>query len=190
MGRKSERKVNKAVNNNKISILFDEKNIVGLQLDKNSLGKLIEDSFYLAIKRYENEKEIKAKSDKEKKKPKTILLALKLLFMPWSLGKEVVDNAYDVLLTMVISAILDLLGLLLWVSGFAIPVIRIISSGFWNEGTLKFIGMGIILIMFGSITIVSGKAFSNEKDSAKIHAFSASIFALLGCIIAIIALLK
>lgn len=49
---------------------------------------------------------------------------------------------------------------------------------------------GILSLTLGSIFILAGSAFSKEIDSNKIYAYSASVIALISCMISIIALLK
>lgn len=43
--------------------------------------------------------------------------------------------------------------------------------------------------LVGSFMIISGKAFNEEQDSMKIYAYSASIIALVSCIVSIVTLI-
>lgn len=51
---------------------------------------------------------------------------------------------------------------------------------------IEDVSKGLILLFLGSAFILSGKAFEKETDSTKIYAYSASIYALISCIAAII----
>lgn len=51
------------------------------------------------------------------------------------------------------------------------------------------IGIVLILLTLGSIFILAGKTFEKEVESNKIYAYSASIFALVSCIIAVITMI-
>lgn len=55
---------------------------------------------------------------------------------------------------------------------------------------LIFIPIGFALLLWGSIFAIAGKEFAKEKDSNKIYAYSASVLALISCILSLIALLK
>ena len=48
----------------------------------------------------------------------------------------------------------------------------------------------LVLLPLGSIFILAGGEFEKETDNNKIYAYSASIIALVSCIVSIIALLK
>ena len=55
-----------------------------------------------------------------------------------------------------------------------------------------FLGTGAIafvLLLLGSIFILAGGEFEKETDSNKIYSYSASIIALVSCIVSIIALM-
>lgn len=47
----------------------------------------------------------------------------------------------------------------------------------------------VFFMIIGSTLILSGKEFDKEKDSNRIYAYSANIFALLSCIFALITLM-
>ena len=64
-------------------------------------------------------------------------------------------------------------------------IIRRAANDFWGTGSIS-----LVLLPLGSIFILAGGEFEKETDSNKIYAYSASIIALVSCIVSIIALLK
>lgn len=50
--------------------------------------------------------------------------------------------------------------------------------------------LSIFMLLFGPIFILAAGAFEKETDSNKIYAYSASVIALVSCIVSIIALLR
>lgn len=57
------------------------------------------------------------------------------------------------------------------------------------KGILNNISIMAVLLVLGSAFILAGKAFERETESNKIYAYSASIFALISCIITIITMI-
>lgn len=57
------------------------------------------------------------------------------------------------------------------------------------KGILSNISIMAVLLVLGSAFILAGKAFERETESNKIYAYSASIFALISCIITIITMI-
>lgn len=56
----------------------------------------------------------------------------------------------------------------------------------------EIIGVGsfsLVILLFGSIFILAAGVFEKETDSNKIYAYSASVIALVSCIVSIVALL-
>ena len=82
------------------------------------------------------------------------------------------------------------LGLLCWLFGGAVVIesVNIIYKN-WIASIILFI-VGLLISFFGSAIIISGNTFENENDSNKIYAYSAAIFSLVSCIIAVTALLN
>lgn len=52
------------------------------------------------------------------------------------------------------------------------------------------LGVCFFLTIMGSIFILAGNAFGKETNSEKIYAYSASILALISCIVSILALMR
>lgn len=190
MSKKQKKRRNKTNKQTSHTFLLDENSFIAkTESEKTDLGKLFEKSFYNALSRFEEEKKPKDEHRKKNQKDRLWVTLLLFIFLPFAIRNNKMKKSYDLMLTMLISLILKSVGLVIWILGFIIPIYGIIKFGTY-ENFLIFIGVGIILIPFGSITVLAGKAFSEETDSAKIHAFSASIFALISCIIAIVALVK
>lgn len=57
------------------------------------------------------------------------------------------------------------------------------------EEIISFSFIAFISILFGSTFVLAGGEFEKETDSNKIYAYSASIIALISCIVSIIAML-
>ncbi len=193
MGKKKSKIKESNIKNQMKSLVRFGDDSLAVQINKDDLSKVLEESFYKALTRYENDKSISKVSDKKdtniKKKEKSFLPVSLFLLWPFAFEKYAKKNTYDILLTWIISEILILIGTCLWASGIVI-IGTLIYAQFLNMHAILPFGIAFVSTVFGSISILSGKAFSRENDSAKIHAFSACIFALISCIIAIIALIK
>lgn len=50
--------------------------------------------------------------------------------------------------------------------------------------------ISLFVFIMGSLMVLSGRAFREEQDSMKIYAYSASIIALISCVVSIVALLR
>ena len=68
--------------------------------------------------------------------------------------------------------------------GLGALVIRRVTNDILNTIAISF-----ILLALGSMFILAAGEFEKETDSNKIYAYSASIIALVSCIVSIIALL-
>ena len=98
------------------------------------------------------------------------------------------NQIYDSVLVIVTSTVLLAIGGIMWIIG--------LGAFFWEIYkiiTLKMVkemGYTIGIVSFfwtlGSSFILAGRAFEKEMESNKIYAYSASIFALISCAIAII----
>ena len=150
-----------------------------------------EEAYYRALKRIEQEhilnKELKGKMKKKKfTRSERVLLVLNALFFPWKINKNFfIDNQiYDCVLVMSTFMIMTVVGSLMWALGIGwlidILIVRRIDS------MIEDISKCLVLLFLGSAFILSGKAFEKETDSTKIYAYSASIYALISCIAAII----
>ena len=160
------------------------------------------EAYYRALKKIEQDKlEIKEpKTNKEKPAKNNlgydICFILNVLFFPWKIRKEfqLRDHVYDDLLVLSVSGILQIIGTIVWILGLSIGFLgisEILKKELFSLSTaIILISVGILVILVGSIAILSGCEFSKETDSNKIYAYSASIIALLSCVVSIIALLK
>ena len=149
------------------------------------------EAFYRAIKRVEKENLQKEKNitEKVKRKPwENICLFIVSLIIPWfDIGKnKFSNNIYDGMLVLPISALLYGGGTLFWLVGVLAFIISIIDHKTYGLTTCIF---SVFIWLVGSLMILSGRAFGEEQDSMKIYAYSASIIALVSCIVSIVALL-
>lgn len=157
--------------------------------------KMIEiqaEAYYRAMKRIEEEKEKQESPQKTKRSVcETILYLLCFTVCPRTASKRFeLKNSYDSLLVIIISGAFFLVGYFLRLAG----VISIVISCFPNVplGSIlerfQFVGIGLIALLYGSIFVIAGDEFSGEKNSNKIYGYSASIIALAGCVISVIAI--
>lgn len=172
-----------------------------VKYESNSLSqeKMIEiqaEAYYRALKRIENEKCESDGQKNEKKKYKwneEILFILNVLFWPWRISKKfnVSDKVYDSILVLVVWGVLKLIGGLMWLVGVItlICVIWRIATAELVKEFITTIPIAIISLLLGSVFTLAGDAFSKETDSNKIYAYSASIIALISCIVSVIALI-
>ena len=92
---------------------------------------------------------------------------------------------------MFVSGVLRFVGGFLWLAGLVglgAEVYSLLISEIINN-YLVTCSIALVLLSLGSIFILAGEAFEKETDSNKIYAYSASIIALVSCIVSIIALL-
>ena len=164
-----------------------------------SQEKMIEiqaEAYYRALKRIENEKNESDEQNNEKKKYKwyeEIQFILNVLLWPWRINKKfnVSDRVYDSILVLFVWGVLKFIGGVMWIVGviaFIGMLWQIITIGFVNE-FISTIPIVIISLLLGSVFVLAGDAFSKETDSNKIYAYSASIIALISCIVSIIAMI-
>lgn len=184
------RKRNRKKNKEQI-IKFD-----GNNLSQEQMVEIQAEAYYRAIKRIESEKEIKSEKEIENKHTEVrkykwyenILFVLNALLWPWKIHKnfQLKDNMYDNILVVFISIIMQSLGAVLWFFG-----IVMIPSAFFmkHNDIITTIVFAIFSLTFGSMFILAGGQFSKEKDSNRIYAYSSCMLALVGCIIAIVAII-
>ena len=169
-------------------------------LDEQKLIHAIVEAYQIidAKKKLDNEvdakrKDNKKEDDKEKWYMK-VLFMLNVIFFPWRISKRFAINQqiYDGILVIFVYVILGLLGMIAWVTGlFAIVNgIILLCEGAMFVQIIEMLGVGILLMMFGSFFTLAGREFSKVSDSNKIYAYSASIIALISCVITVIALVK
>jgi len=154
------------------------------------------EAYYRALKRIEDEKSKEDEQKPERRKYKwyeEVLFCINVFFWPWKISKRfsVSNKIYDSIPVMFVSGVLRLVGGFLWLAGlvglgaevYSLLISKIISN------YLVTCSISLVLLSLGSIFILAGGAFEKETDSNKIYAYSASIIALVSCIVSIIALL-
>ena len=163
---------------------------------KEQLIEMHAEAYYRALKRIkeeQSEETISLEESKKTKKIKDILFYINVVFWPWKIGRRfrVNNHIYDSILSVVISCMFKLFGLCLWLFGiYAIPHgIVSITLKIPNAWLLVF-PVSLALMMWGSIFIIAGKEFEKEKDSNIIYAYSASILALISCLLSLVTLLQ
>lgn len=160
-------------------------------LSQEQMVEIQEEAYYRALKRIEQEhilsKDINGKMEKKKfKRRERVFLVLNALFCPWKINKRffIDSQIYDSVLVMSTFMIMIVVGSLMWVLGIGWLIDVFIV---WRiDSMIEDVCRGLILLFLGSAFILSGKAFEKETDSNKIYAYSASIYALISCIAAII----
>ena len=153
------------------------------------------EAYYKALKRIEQEKselEVSVRNKKVTKWYIDILLVLNIFFWPWRINKyfRINDQIYDNILVAFVSAILQGIGCTMWLLGMITTIYCVYQMITVGLSVILIIAFAItILILFiGSTFVISGDKFSQELDSSKIYAYSASIIALISCVVSIIAI--
>lgn len=159
-------------------------------LSQEKMIKIQAEAYYRVIKQIESEKEIENKHTEVRKYKwyENILFVINALLWPWKIHKnfQLKDNIYDNVLVVFISIIMQILGAVLWLFG----IIIILSIFFINNNDIiTTVAFAIFSLTFGSMFILAGGQFSEEKDSNRIYAYSSCMLALVGCIIAIVAII-
>ena len=172
--------------------------IVKYESNNISQEQMIEiqaEAYYRALKRIEDEKSKEDEQKPERRKYKwyeEVLFCINVFFWPWKISKRfsVSNKIYDSIPVMFVSGVLRFVGGFLWLAGlvglgaevYTLLISKIISN-YLVTGSIS-----LVLLSLGSIFILAGGAFEKETDSNKIYAYSASIIALVSCIVSIIAL--
>lgn len=173
--------------------------IVKYESNNISQEQMIEiqaEAYYRALKRIEDEKSKEDEQKPERRKYKwyeEVLFCINVFFWPWKISKRfsVSNKIYDSIPVMFVSGVLRFVGGFLWLAGlvglgaevYSLLISKIISN------YLVTCSISLVLLSLGSIFILAGGAFEKETDSNKIYAYSASIIALVSCIVSILALL-
>ena len=173
--------------------------IVKYESNNISQEQMIEiqaEAYYRALKRIEDEKSKEDEQKPERRKYKwyeEVLFCINVFFWPWKISKRfsVSNKIYDSIPVMFVSGVLRFVGGFLWLAGlvglgaevYSLLIGKIISN-YLVTGSIS-----LVLLSLGSIFILAGGAFEKETDSNKIYAYSASIIALVSCIVSILALL-
>ncbi len=173
--------------------------IVRYESNNMSREQMIEiqaEAYYRALRRMENDK-VKAdeeKSGKQKHKwYEEILFLINVFLWPWKINKRfsVSNRIYDSIPVLFVSGILRFVGGCMWLIGLVGFVNEIYNLAMYRRLN-DFLGKGaiaLVLLLLGSMFILAGGEFEKETDSNKIYAYSASIIALVSCIVSIIALM-
>lgn len=145
------------------------------------------EAYYRALKRIEEEC---IKEEVVEKRTytfwETVVYLLNVIFVPWKINKKFkLNRVYDSLLVLIISSTLQIIGSIMWVTGVVIVINAIVP---FVSGISLEICYGLLPILFGSIVVISGSEFGKETDSNKIYAYSASIIAIISCIVSIVAI--
>lgn len=166
-------------------------------MSKENLIEIQAEAYYRALKRIEDER-LKEDDQKPAKKKytrvETFLFIFNFLFWPWKINKKFTINnrVYDGILIMFVSGVLYVIGFLLWLVGMleVINVIRQVVTIGITENLVSIWGIAFFLLLFGSVFTLAGREFEKETDSNRIYAYSASIIALISCVVSIITLVK
>lgn len=177
-----------------------KKQLVKYKSNSISQEKLIEiqaEAYYRALKRIENDANEADKKEPEKKKHECyyhVLFGLNAILWPWKINKKfrVNNRIYDSILVLFVSGALQVIGGIIWLLGILTIVNKIwqlLKLGIISE-RITAISIGIVLLCLGSTFVLAGEEFGKETDSNKIYAYSASVIALISCVVGIVALLK
>ncbi len=175
-----------------------KQHIVKYESNNISQEQMIEiqaEAYYRALKRIEDEKskEDEQKPEIPKKKwRERILFFLNVCLWPWKINKRfnVSNRIYDSIPVMFVSFVLRLTGGIMWLVGM-VGLVTAVYNLIVYRVFKDIVGVGpfsLVILLFGAIFILAADAFEKETDSNKIYAYSASIIALVSCIISIIAL--
>lgn len=153
------------------------------------------EAYYRALKRIEDEKskEDEQKPEIPKKKwHERILFFLNVCLWPWKINKRfnVSNRIYDSIPVMFVSFVLRLTGGIMWFVGM-VGLVTAVYNLIVYRVFKDIVGAGsfsLVILLLGAIFILAADAFEKETDSNKIYAYSASIIALVSCIVSIIAL--
>lgn len=155
------------------------------------------EAYYKALKRIEDEKPERGEKEPAKKKHtwyENAFFVLNVLFWPWKINRKFVINnrVYENVLVMLVSCMLGAIGFILWSIGI-FGVLCAIYQILTIRITVNLLGVFVIILfslLFGSAFVLAGREFEKETDSNTIYAYSASIIALISCVVSIIVLIK
>ena len=117
---------------------------------------------------------------------------LNVCLWPWKINKRfnVSNRIYDSIPVMFVSFVLRLTGGIMWFVGM-VGLVTAVYNLIVYRVFKDIVGAGpfsLVILLLGAIFILAADAFEKETDSNKIYAYSASIIALVSCIVSIIAL--
>lgn len=165
-------------------------------LSQEQMIEIQAEAYYRALKRIEDEKVKTDEQKPEKRKYKwyeEVLFFFNIFLWPWKINKRfsISNRIYDSIPVLFVSGILRLVGGSMWLIGLvgiASEIYRVAIQKSIND-ILGTGAIAFVLVLLGSIFILAGGEFEKETDSNKIYAYSASIIALVSCIVSIIALM-
>lgn len=169
-----------------------EKRSESTNMSEEKLIEIQAEAYYRAMKRIEEEKK---GTDVLEKKKYTVIENIQyifyILFCPKIANKKFkLKRAYDSLLVIIISMAFLCVGYLLRLAGLVCIVNSVFQ--FVKNGSisiqLQVGGIGLLSLLYGSVFVIAGDEFGKEKDSSRIYGYSASIIAIVSCIVSIIAI--
>lgn len=190
-GKKIHSRVNHSTNGNAVKTI----NGNNTTLAQEQMIEIHAEAYYRAFKRLEEEKTDTSTPTKEEDRWYTkLLIILNVMFFPWRINKKfsVRKRIYDSVLVISVSAILKFSGLLMWLAGILSLGKVIIELIAFKRLSLNMatIAISFLMVVMGSLFTLAGKEFEKEDDSNKIYAYSASVIALVSCVVGIIAVFK
>lgn len=193
--RKSNNKGNNKGNNKQKNAVQGIKN-ENYNVSQKKMIEIQAEAYYRAMKRIETEKAEPKECKHEKKKYKwyeNVLFVLNVLFWPWKIHKKfsVSSRIYDSILVLFVSGTLKFAGGMMWLFGILAIIYEIwqmISKRGVDE-LISVIPIIVFSLFLGSTFVLAGEEFGKETDSNKIYAYSASVIALISCVVGIITLI-
>lgn len=164
-------------------------------ISEERLVEIYSEAYYRALKRLECEKCAELRNTTNKKKRRwwySILFILNVLLWPFKINKHFTYNKriHEDLLTLIISMILTIVGSAMWFLGIVGLIYGWRNLHDFGLSVVSFFIICVILILMGSIFILAGTTFGEERDSNKIYAFSACVLALVSCILSLVSIVK
>lgn len=169
-------------------------------IDENTLTQAIVKAYQIIEENKKKEKDIPEKQEinnikvNQEKWHEKVLFLLNVLFWPWKIHKRFAINnqIYDSILVLFVSLVLGVTGTIMWGIGVAAVIggIALLIQGFVVSVWTGIVVTGVVLMLFGSLLILAENEFSKVSDSNRIYAYSASIIALISCVVAVVSLIK
>ena len=178
---------------------------IGNDISQEQMIDIQAEAYYRALMKVEKEKNDKVnkkneenkknEQNEQKKKHKMyqeILFVINVVFWPWKINKKfhVGNGIYDSLLVLFVALVLYFCGFIMWLVGIIIILYAIYTIAKLGIDGINIFLWSLISMLIGSTFILAGKEFSKETDSNKIYAYSASIIALISCVIGVISIIK
>ena len=180
-----------------------------IQYECNNLSQeeMIEvhaEAYYRALKRIEDEKakenekvkENEVMVNKKYKWYENVFFMINVLLWPWKINKKfaIKEQIYDSVLVIFVSMFLHGVGVVAWAFGaftLICELLKLVNINIGlNDDWAVGISISMLSLVVGSVFTLAGDAFRKETDSNKIYAYSASIIAMISCVISLIALIK